>query len=492
VTDGPNVILPNEETISTTEKGTVSFHPSLSKEASLAHVLPKLTNSSLVSLGKLCDDDCLILLHKKWLSIMKNNEQIMKGTRNQIDGLWDIDIEKKVSLLPGERTSNNTSSEQPKLCVNMIIRKDRTKQELGAYLHDCAFSPCLSTFQQAIRNGNYLSWPGIENINFKNIIRDTTAIEKGHMDQERKNLQTTKPAPNIQADYFPTDGIGQKTYEYASVVLPLDPKLKTYLDLTGRFPHRSSRGNEYIYVLYDFDANAILAKAIPNRQAKTLVNAWEELHAQISQHGHPTKHFVLDNEISAEFRTALTKYSKTFELTPANIHRRNAAERAIRTYKNHLLAGLATCDPDFPINEWDRLIPQSVLTLNLLRNSRVNPKLSSYAYLFGNFDFNQTPLAPLGTKAVVHKKASVRDSWAYHGVEGWTIGPSTEHYRCIKCFMPETRAEIDPDTIKLIQCKIPIPTFTDKEVIAQAILDIVHLLQKPSNHNIPAFMKGDK
>jgi len=36
----------------------------------------------------------------------------------------------------------------------------------------------------------------------------------------------------------------------------------------------------------------------------------------------------------------------------------------------------------------DRLLEQAFLTLNLLRASKVNPKLSAYAYLFGNFDFN--------------------------------------------------------------------------------------------------------
>ena len=78
----------------------------------------------------------------------------------------------------------------------------------------------------------------------------------------------------------------------------------------------------------------------------------------------------------------------TFELVPPHQHRRNAAERAIRTYKNHVLAGLATCDLAFLISKWDRILPQATLTLNLLRSSRVNPELSAHTYIFGNFDFN--------------------------------------------------------------------------------------------------------
>jgi hypothetical protein len=64
-------------------------------------------------------------------------------------------------------------------------------------------------------------------------------------------------------------------------------------------------------------------------------------------------------------------------LPPPGIHRRNAAERAIRTFKNHFIAGLCGVDQYFPLHLWDRLLPQAILTLNLLRGSRINPKLSA-------------------------------------------------------------------------------------------------------------------
>ena len=40
---------------------------------------------------------------------------------------------------------------------------------------------------------------------------------------------------------------------------------KAYSDLTGRFSHRLSRGNEYLLVRYHFGANVILATPIKNR-----------------------------------------------------------------------------------------------------------------------------------------------------------------------------------------------------------------------------------
>ena len=61
------------------------------------------------------------------------------------------------------------------------------------------------------------------------------------------------------------------------------------------------------------------------------------------------------------------------------MHRGNAAEREIRTFKNHMMSGFATCDKSFSISEWDRLLTQAKITLNILCTLRVNPKLSAYS-----------------------------------------------------------------------------------------------------------------
>ena len=52
---------------------------------------------------------------------------------------------------------------------------------------------------------------------------------------------------------------------------------KAYMDLTGRFPYKSSRGNEYILIAFHYDSNAILGLPLKNRQAKTITNAWKTL-----------------------------------------------------------------------------------------------------------------------------------------------------------------------------------------------------------------------
>ena len=140
------------------------------------------------------------------------------------------------------------------------------------------------------------------------------------------------------------------------------------------------------------------------------------------------------------FKNALTKESIQWQLVPPHLCRANAAERAIQTWKNHFKAGLATLDPNFPLQEWDRLIIQGEMTLNSLRASKINPKLSAHAHMLGEFNYNKTPLVPPGTKIIAHNKPSNRESWQMNGEEGWYIGPSLQHYRCVKCFFTKTRS----------------------------------------------------
>ena len=52
----------------------------------------------------------------------------------------------------------------------------------------------------------------------------------------------------------------------------------------------------------------------------------------------------------------------------------------------------------------------------------MNPKLSEEATLNGAFDYNKTPLAPIGTKIRVHETPNQRRTWAAHGVDGWYLG----------------------------------------------------------------------
>jgi hypothetical protein len=89
---------------------------------------------------------------------------------------------------------------------------------------------------------------------------------------------------------------------------------------------------------------------------------------------------------------------------------------------------------------WDRILPQAVMTLNMLRTSRINPKLSAATHIFGQYDFNRAPMAPPGTRIIAHETPGRRRTWAPHGQDGWYIGPALEHYRCYTVYTTKTRS----------------------------------------------------
>ena len=62
---GPDVHQPDNTVLKTQGTGLVPIDDTLSPEAKKAMILPELKSSSLISMGQLCDDDCLVILSKK-------------------------------------------------------------------------------------------------------------------------------------------------------------------------------------------------------------------------------------------------------------------------------------------------------------------------------------------------------------------------------------------------------------------------------------------
>ena len=120
---------------------------------------------------------------------------------------------------------------------------------------------------------------------------------------------------------------------------------------------------------------------------------------------------ILENEASAEYnRIIKDKWKNNYQFVPSNTHRSNAAERAIRIFKALFISILAGIVPDFLQNLWDLLLPQTEVTLNLLRQATLDPSRSARAYFHGPLNYDATPLGPLGCYIIDHKKTGTRNS----------------------------------------------------------------------------------
>ena len=216
---------------------------------------------------------------------------IINGIRNRTDGLWDIPL-------------TTTELQQN---VNFIIQRNKTKYQLANFYHGALCSPSLPTLIRAINNDHFLTWPGIKKLNFRLNIVDTQAMDFGHLDQHRQNLQSTKSSNMKHNQDTNPEGTHshKKTYETLNMVMPFTAKELTYGDLTGAFPYTSTRGSKYIFVMYDVDSNAILVQPLKSKGAHEIKKAWRHLTDRLTLYGHKLKHYILDNECSQDLRKAI-------------------------------------------------------------------------------------------------------------------------------------------------------------------------------------------
>jgi hypothetical protein len=244
-------------------------------------------------------------------------------------------------------------------------------------------------------------------------------------------------------------------------------------------------------ILYDYDSNTILAQPIKDRAAPELLKAFQVMEQVLVARGLTPKLMKLDNEASKLLKTYLNQQDITSQLGPPYSHWRNSAERAIRSFKDHLIAGLCSTDKYFPMHLWDRLLPHAVITINMLRTSRINPKLSAATHIFGQYDFNRAPMAPPGTRIIAHETPSRRRSWAPHGQDGWYVGPALEHYRCYTVYITKTRGNRIVETVEISPEKITLPFRSSQELATQVAADLTHALLHPQQ-TCPFCKVGDE
>ena len=252
---------------------------------------------------------------------------------------------------------------------------------------------------------------------------------KGHLDQQWANLHSTQPKlpvdmpPTPDSTPMPVTPTSYDTDKADFNLTPDEPLAvstnyvfasfqpitrQVFTNQTGCFPTISMSGHKDILIMYCYDSNYIHAEPMRSHTGAEIVAAYQHIHKLLTEHGLKPQLQKLDNEASEALQQFMTAEDIDYQLAPPHIHQCNAAECAIRMFRNHFIASLCSSDKDFPLRLWDKLLPQAIITLNLLHGSQINLHLSAWAQVHGNmFDHNCTPLVPPGTHVLVHEKPSV-------------------------------------------------------------------------------------
>jgi hypothetical protein len=138
-------------------------------------------------------------------------------------------------------------------------------------------------------------------------------------------------------------------------------------DQAGRFSIPSKTGN--IQLVYDHGSNYIPhAEPMKTKSRPEILAAYQHIHTLFCNAASLRPQLQhLGNECSAPLKQQCmaSKHINCQLVVPPHVHRRNAAEQAIRNFKNHLIAGLCSTNKDFPLHLRDHLLLQAILSLSI-------------------------------------------------------------------------------------------------------------------------------
>ena len=278
-----NITLPNAEFIQSTHVDNLNL-PGLGNAATIAHVVPGLAHSSLLSVKQLCDNGCNVIFTKNSCKVFCKAKLMLEGKRHPATGLW---------IVPTNSEHRNVTPEKPTFSSHVAHNAYQTtsKAKLIQFLHQCAFNLSPSTWINAINNEHFLSWPGLTTDAIHKYLPPSTATAKGHIKKTLAGVRSTHPKqptiklpapPNmtippkakikhvpapLTKDLFPAHKINDVNHIFCWATLADQIDGTTYTNLTGRFPTMLLKNKQFIFVAYDYTMPSLLE---PLRTAKHL------------------------------------------------------------------------------------------------------------------------------------------------------------------------------------------------------------------------------
>jgi hypothetical protein len=154
--------------------------------ACIAHIFPALGNTSLLSIGQLCDAGCTATFTADSVHIKLQEKLIIQGTCSLASNcLWTLDLA-TAPTNTAPSLVNGTSPSAPAHAANSAIANSASPANLVSFAHDSLFSQVLSTLNQALQK-NYVTFPGLTAKTLAKYPPSSVTMQKGHLDQACKN-----------------------------------------------------------------------------------------------------------------------------------------------------------------------------------------------------------------------------------------------------------------------------------------------------------------
>jgi hypothetical protein len=155
--------------------------------------------TSLMSVGKTSNDGTISIFTKTGVTVFKEEDVLITCMGKPIlIGVWDERGQNQIPLMQqrGQWQPRCPSKQAQKALqqANSIYDLPSTEQAIK-WMHAICGYPVKLTWLKAIKASNYVGWPMLMERNVQKYYPKATETAKGHLNQTRKNVCSTKEKP---------------------------------------------------------------------------------------------------------------------------------------------------------------------------------------------------------------------------------------------------------------------------------------------------------
>jgi hypothetical protein len=268
--------------------------PALPISARHIYIVPDLADRTLLSLSQLCKANCQVVFDNRTVTVHHNGKTVVKGGMHDGTALWKMEM-------PSKRDDVLEFTANTAIYFN-------TAAEIVKFMHTALGYPTLATLDKALAN---------------------------------KAMQEPTRTPTTRTQWTESNNAMQRCS---------DPSERS--TRTEEFVCQSIAKNKYVYIFYEYTSNHIFAEPIQSTSDKDITEAFKKCMQTLKKANITPELHLIDNQCGKLQIAALEKYGIKYQIVPPGIRRRNTAERAIRTFKDHFLSILCGTDDAFPLRIW--------------------------------------------------------------------------------------------------------------------------------------------
>ena len=163
--EGHSAVTSSGGELTATTRVNVTMASELSQVATQGHIINSLQTGTLISIGQLCDNDCVAIFSKYNCKIVKDGKIIIEGPHTSHNRLWSIPL----SSITFES-------------ANGIITNHKTKHDFVQYICGTFWSTNDGTLLNAVQRDFLSSWPEVTPELLRKHLSKSIASAKGHFE----------------------------------------------------------------------------------------------------------------------------------------------------------------------------------------------------------------------------------------------------------------------------------------------------------------------